>query len=165
MNDGRTGHYSPPHNGNIEEMTTIVIVGLLVIAGIWAVYLLPVVFGERNTTPLSSTDEFDRWTHSMANVQRHTVAELAQSSRELVRARRRRTLITLGVLAIGSLGAAWRMGSMPWLLIGLFFVSLVFLYVSLLVQMKQRRDERLKVTHVAERTPEWDETPIKVIAN
>jgi len=146
-------------------MTTIVIVGLLVIAGIWAVYLLPVVFGERHTTPLSSTEEFDRWSHSMANVQRHSVAELAQSSREQIRARRRRTLITLGVMTIGSLGAAWRMSSLPWLLVGLFFVALIFLYVSLLAQMKQRRDERLKVTHVAERSTEWDEPPIRVIAN
>lgn len=143
----------------------VVIVGLLVIAGIWAVYLLPVVFGERKSTPLSSTEEFDRWSHSMANVQRHSVAELARSSRERVRARRRRTLITLGVLIVGSLVQAWRAGSLPWLLTGLFFVSLAFLYLTLLAQMRQRRNERLKITHVAERIPEWEEPQIRVIAN
>lgn len=144
---------------------TVVIVGLLVIAGIWAVYLLPVIFGDRSTTPLSSTEEFDRWSHSMANVQRHSVAELAQSSRERIRARRRRTVITLGILIVGSLFQAWRAGSMVWLFVGLFFLSLAFLYLSLLAQMRQRRNERLKVTHVAERPTEWEQPQIRVIAN
>lgn len=144
---------------------TVVIVGLLVIAGIWAVYLLPTVFGERSTTPLSSAEEFDRWSHSMANVQRQSVSELARSNKERIRARRRRTLITLAVLIVGSLVQAWRAGSMAWLLVGLFFVSLTFLYLSLLAQMRQRRNERLKVTHVAERPAGWEEPQIRVIAN
>lgn len=165
MNDDGAGHYPPPRNGNIEDMTTVLIVGLLVIAAIWAVYLLPVVFGERHQTPLSSTEEFDRWTHSMANVQRHSVAELTRSSKQQIQARRKRTLLTLGVLIIASLGAAWRMSSLPLLLLGLFFVSLTFLYLSLLRQMRMRRDERLKVTHVAERSSDWDEPQIRVIAN
>jgi hypothetical protein len=31
--------------------------------------------------------------------------------------------------------------------------------------MKQRRLQRLKVTHVAERPTEWEEPQVKVIAN
>jgi peptidoglycan/LPS O-acetylase OafA/YrhL len=145
-------------------METSVIVGLLIIAGIWSVYLLPVVFGDRRDAPLSSTEEFDRWSHSIANVQKHSTAELASSSRDVVRQRRRRTLWALAGLTTVCLFLAWRQGSLPWLLIGLFFASLIALYLVLLTQMRQRRDQRLKVTHVAERPTEWEEPQVRVIA-
>lgn len=146
-------------------METSVIVGLLVIAAVWSVYLLPVVFGERRDAAISSTEEFDRWTHSMAHVQKHSAADLASSHRETVRLRRRRTLAVLTTLTAGGLGLAWYMGSFAWLLVGLFFASLIVLYLALLAQMKQRRNLRLKVTHVAERPTEWEEPQVKVIAN
>jgi hypothetical protein len=63
------------------------------------------------------------------------------------------------------LGAAAYLGSIPWLLAGLLFASLIGLYVAALAQMKQRRLQRLKVTHVSERPTEWDEPQVKVIAN
>ncbi len=145
-------------------MEAIVVVGLLVIGGVWAVYLMPVVFGEKRDTAMSSTDAFDRWSHSMADVQKRSTAQLAASNRELIRKRRRRTLSALGLLTVASLAMAWRMGSVAWLMGALLFVSLIVLYVALLSQMRQRRDERLKVIHVAERPPEWEEPQIKVIA-
>ncbi len=146
-------------------METSVIVGLLVIAAVWSVYLLPVVFGDRREGSLSSTEEFDRWSHSMAHVQRHTAADLASSRRNAIRSRRRRALGLLGILAIASFGLAWSANSLAWLLVGLFFVSLVGLYLAVLAQMKQRRNLRLKVTHVSERPAEWEEPQVKVIAN
>ena len=114
---------------------------------------------------MSSTEEFDRWTHSMAHVQKHTAADLAASHKDQIRTRRRRTLMALAVLAvIGFLAAAY-FGSLPWLLTGLLFTTLFVLYVTALAQMKQRRLQRLKVTHVSERPTEWDEPQVKVIAN
>ncbi|HEX9762944.1 MAG TPA: hypothetical protein VGA97_07595 [Acidimicrobiia bacterium] len=145
-------------------METSVIVGLLIIAGIWSVYLLPVVFGDRRDAPMSSTEEFDRWSHSIANVQKHSTAELASSSRDILKLRRRRTLGALSFLTLLALAMAWRQGSMPWLLGGLFFASLIVLYLVVLSQMRQRRDIRLKVTHVAERPTEWEEPQVRVIA-
>jgi hypothetical protein len=145
-------------------METSVIVGLLIIAGIWSVYLLPVVFGDRRDAPMSSTEEFDRWSHSIANVQKHSTAELASSSRDLVRQRRRRVLGMLGFLTVVSLAMAGTQRSIAWLLAGLFFVSLVVLYLVVLTQMRQRRNLRLKVTHVAERPGEWEEPQVRVIA-
>ncbi len=145
-------------------METSVIVGLLVIAGIWSVYLLPVVFGDRRDTAMSSTEEFDRWSHSIANVQRHSTAELAASSRDAIRLRRRRTLMILATLTVGSLVMGWRSGSVSWLLAGLFFMSLVALYLVVLTQMRRRRNMRLKVTHVSERPTEWEEPQVRVIA-
>ncbi|HUF16236.1 MAG TPA: hypothetical protein VMQ46_10150 [Acidimicrobiia bacterium] len=146
-------------------MDTPLIIAALVIVAIWAVYLLPSVFGERGSASISSTEEFDRWTHSMAHVQKHTAADLAASRKDRIRLRRRRTLLVLSGLAVFGLGAAWYMGSVAWLLTGLFFGSLVALYVAALAQMKQRRLQRLKVTHVAERPTEWEEPQVKVIAN
>jgi len=146
-------------------MTTPLIVAALVIGAIWAVYLLPTVFGERGSASMSSTEEFDRWTHSMAHVQKHTAADLAASHKDQIRTRRRRTLMALAVLAVVGFLAAAYFGSLPWLLTGLLFTTLFVLYVTALAQMKQRRLQRLKVTHVSERPTEWDEPQVKVIAN
>jgi hypothetical protein len=145
-------------------METSVIVGLLVIAAVWSVYLLPVVFGERKEA-MSSTEEFDRWSHSMAYVQKHTASDLAASHRDAIQHRRRRTLVTLlGLTALGLFGA-WYFNSLPLLLSGLFFGSLVALYLLVLAQVNQRRNLRLKVTHVADRTSEWEESQVKVVGS
>jgi len=114
---------------------------------------------------MSSTEEFDRWTHSMAHVQKHTAADLAASHKDQIRTRRRRTLSFLALLAVVGFGASAYFQSTAWLLAGLFFASLFVLYVAALAQMKQRRLQRLKVTHVSERPTEWDEPQVKVIAN
>jgi len=140
-------------------------IAALVIVAIWAVYLLPTIFGERSGASINSTEEFDRWSHSMAHVQKHSAADLAASRKDQIRTRRRRTLIALAVLAAGCLGAAAYLGSVPWLLVGLFFASLIILYAAALAQMKQRRLQRLKVTHVSERPTEWEEPQVRVIAN
>lgn len=145
-------------------MTTPLIVAALVIGAIWAVYLLPSVFGERSAASMSSTEEFDRWTHSMAHVQKHTAADLAASHKDQIRIRRRRTLGMLALLAVAGFGAAAYFGSLAWVLVGLFFTSMFVLYVAALAQMKQRRLQRLKVTHVSERPTEWDEPQVRVIA-
>jgi hypothetical protein len=146
-------------------METSVIVGLLVIAAVWSVYLLPVVFSDRREGSINSTEEFDRWSHSMADVQRHTAADLATSNRSVIRLRRRRTLVSLIGLTTVSLGLAWFADSLAWLLVGLFFVSLVGLYMAVLTQMTKRRAARLKVTHVAERPAELEEPQIRVLGS
>ena len=146
-------------------METSVIVGLLVIAAVWSVYLLPVVFSDRREGSMSSTEEFDRWSHTMADVQRHTAADLASSNRGVIRSRRRRTLASLIAITTVSLGLAWFASSLAWLLVGLFFVSLVGLYMAVLAQMRQKRDARLKVTHVAERSAELEEPKVRVIGS
>jgi len=146
-------------------MEASVIVGLLVIAAVWSVYLLPQVFGERRDAPISSTEEFDRWTHSIAHVQKKSTEILASPSREVIKNRRRRTLTSLIAMTALSLGAAWFLNSLPLLLVGLFFGSLLALYLTVLSAVQKSRLERQKVIHVAERPSEWEEPQIKVIAN
>ncbi len=146
-------------------MPTTIIIGLLVIAGVWSVYLLPSLIGDRRNAPLSSTDEFDRWTHLMADVQNRSFSKGQVSQRDLIRLRRRRTLAILVVLALGTVALAWWQGSWAWLLVHLFFDSLIALYVAALTQMRQRRQRRLEVSHVSGRQSDWEEPQIRVIAN
>jgi hypothetical protein len=73
--------------------------------------------------------------------------------------------VTLVLLTTVSLGLAWYVNSLAWLLFALFFVSLIGLYMAVLVQMRQRRAARLKVTHVAERFSEHDEPRVRVIGS
>lgn len=145
-------------------METSVIVGLLLIAGVWSVYLLPSVFGDRQNTPKNSTEEFDRWTHLMADVQKRPYNRGLVNQRDVIRLRRRRTIAVLGTLALITAGLALWKNSLPLLLLHLFIDSLIALYVAALAQMKQQRQWRLKVTHVSERPTEWEEPQVKVIA-
>jgi ferric-dicitrate binding protein FerR (iron transport regulator) len=142
-----------------------VLVGLLLIAGVWSVFLLPSLFGSRRDAPLNSTEEFDRWTHLMADVQKRPLSRSQVSQRELVRWRRRRTVAVLVGLAIAAAAIAWLQSSWAWLLVHLFFDSLLGLYATMLSQVKERRQWRLKVTHVAERPAEFEEPAIRIIAN
>lgn len=144
-------------------MQTSVIIGLLVIAAIWSVYLLPSVFGNRQNAPLNSTEEFDRWTHLIADVQKRPYSKGEVGHRDVIRLRQRRTMALLIILALVTAGLAWWQNSLPLLLVHLFVDSLIALYVAALAQIKQRRQWRLKVSHVSE--PEWEEPRIRVIAN
>jgi hypothetical protein len=146
-------------------METSVIVGLLLIAAVWSVYLLPSVFGDRQNAPKNSTEEFDRWTHLMADVQKRPYSRSAVSERDVIRLRRRRTMSVLITLALLTAGLALWQNSLPLLLVHLVVDSMIALYVAALAQMKQQRQWRLKVTHVSERPTEWDEPQVKVVAN
>ena len=71
----------PGHRDFIENMLSgigSIDACLLVIAAVWSVYLLPVVFGDRREASMSSTEEFDRWSHSMAHVQKQSAADLSR---------------------------------------------------------------------------------------
>jgi hypothetical protein len=146
-------------------METSVIVGLLLIAAVWSVYLLPSVFGDRQNAPKNSTEEFDRWTHLMADVQKRPYSRKAVNQRDVIRLRRKRTIAVLVILALITAALALWANSLPLLLLHLFVDSLVALYVAALAQMKQQRQWRLKVMHVSERPAEWDEPQVKVIAH
>jgi hypothetical protein len=146
-------------------MQTSVIVGLLVIAAIWSVYLLPSLFGERQNGPLNSTEEFDRWTHLIADVQKRPFSRGDVGQRDVIRLRQRRTMAVLIILALGTAALAWTQNSMALLLLHLFVDSLIALYAVALAQVKKRRQWRLKVTHVSERPTEWEEPQVRVIAN
>jgi len=146
-------------------MEASVIVGLLLIAAVWSVYLLPSVFGDRQNAPKNSTEEFDRWTHLMADVQKRPYNRRAVGQRDIIRLRRRRAIGVLAALALVTAALALWQNSLPLLLVHLFVDSLIALYVAALAQMKQQRQWRLKVTHVSERPAEWDDSQVKIVAH
>jgi hypothetical protein len=141
------------------------IVGLLVIAAIWSIYLLPSVFGDRQQATLHSADEFEKFSHLMADVQKRPRSSIVPESRNIVRHRRR---IVLGILigaALVTAGVAFWQMSFDWLLIHLTIDGLLFLYIAALAQVKQKRQWRLKVSHVSDQRPDFEEPQIRVIAN
>ena len=146
-------------------MDTPIIIGLLVIAGVWSVYLFPSLAGDRRNAPMSSTEEFDRWTHLMADVRKPPPSRGQVGRRDTVRLRRRRTFVALIALALGGGLMAWSQGSLAWLSVHLFFDSLILLYVAAISQMRKRRDWRLQVSHVSDQRTDWEESQIRVIAN
>ena len=146
-------------------METPLIVGLLVIAAVWSIYLLPSVFGDRREAALHSAEEFDRFTHLMADVQKRPRSSIVPESRDTVRGRRRAVLGVLVLTALATGLMALFQSSLGWLLISLFIDGLLFLYIAALAQVKQRREYRLKISHVSDQRPDFEEPQIKVIAN
>ncbi len=145
-------------------MEASILVGLLLIAGVWGIYLFPSFFG-RKDAPINSTEEFDNWTHVMNDVQSRPFSSRQINERDVMRSRRRRVFLILGVLALGSLYMAWSSGSWAWLLVHLFLDSLIVLFAAAVSQMNQRKRERMKLVHVSERTASSAEPQIRVIAN
>lgn len=145
-------------------METPIIVGLLVIAAVWSIYLLPAVFGDRRGTSLQSAEEFDRFTHLMADVQKRPRSKIVSHERYSVRNRRRAVLGVLVVLAAATAAVALWQKSMNLLLLHLSVDSLLLFYVAALAQVKQQREYRLKVTHVSEQRPDFEEPQVRVVA-
>ncbi len=140
-----------------------VLIAALVIAAIWGVYLFPSIAGHRKNTPLSSAEQFDRWTHVMADVQRRGEARGNATVRDVVRARRRRALALLGSLAAVTLAVAFWQGSVGWLLVNLVADALLVWYVGMLLQVKQHQAARSARRHAADRPHDADDPQVRVV--
>lgn len=145
-------------------MAASLIVALLVIATVWGFYLFPSLIGDRRDAPLNSTEQFDRWTSMMADVQRRQFSAKASTSRLTVRARRRRSLGFLVALALATLAVAWWQNSLVWLLVHLAIDVMLALYVAVLVQLRQAQQYRMAVDTLPERQVERKESQVRVIA-
>ena len=145
-------------------MEASILVGLLLIAGVWGIYLFPTLFGGRDA-PINSTEEFDNWTHVMNDVQKRAFSRRQVSERDVMRNRRRRVFMLLGLAGMGALFLAWTQNSWAWLMVNLFFDALIILFAAAVSQMNQRKRERMRLVHVSERTASFEEPQIRVIAN
>lgn len=141
-----------------------ILIAALVIATIWGIYLFPSIFGNRRQAPLDSTEKFDRWTHVMADVQRSAPNSRRSSLRDVVRARRRRTLAALGTLAAAALVVAYLRSSVNWLLVHLVIDAAIAWYIGMLMQVKQRQAMRSAIVHAVSRPAEADEPQVRIIA-
>lgn len=121
------------------------IVGLVLVA-LWGAFLLPEVVGSRKRAPLTTTQEFTRWTTRIATVQRPNGP--AQVARNQVLARRRRTLFMLLAAAILTLVVAIWLSAPEMLIAHIVVDGAVAWYLAMLVQLKHRRAALAAVTPV-----------------
>jgi hypothetical protein len=141
------------------------LIAALVILTIWGIYLFPSFFGRRRNAPLNSTEEFDRWTHVMADVQTRSYAAGRVHTRDAVRVRRRRALAGLGAMAVLSLAVAFLTQAVWALVVHLAIDALVAAYVGVLLQMKQQKAVRVAQHHAVVRPNDADEPPVRIVAN
>ncbi len=121
------------------------IVGLVLVA-LWGAFLLPEVVGSRKKAPLTTTQEFNRWTTRIATVQRPNGP--AQIARNQVLARRRRTLFLLLGAAVATLSIAIWLSAPEMLIAHIVVDGAVAWYLAMLVQLKHRRAALAAVTPV-----------------
>ena len=145
-------------------LTAPFLIAALVLAAIWGIYLFPSISGGRREAPLNSTEDFDRWTHLMADVQRRAMTPGRASARHIARARRRRALAVLVVLAVGTLVAAYAMSSIGWLLGHLVVDAVIAWYIGMLLQLRHRQQVRAAKRHEATRPHDADEPPVRIVA-
>jgi len=141
------------------------LIAALVILTIWGIYLFPTFFGRRRNAPLNSTEEFDRWTHVMADVQTRSYSSPLLSTRDAVRVRRRNTLTAFSGIAATTLVAAFVTKSVWWLVAHLAIDAMVAAYVAVLLQMKQQKAARVAQHHAVVRPSDADEPPIRIVAS
>ncbi len=143
---------------------SLFLIGALLIAGVWGFYLFPSFFGSRRDAPLSSTEEFDRWTHFMADVQQRHYDRGSVTGRDVVRARRRRTIAVLVVASVGTLTMAYLRASVNWLLISLAIDGLMAWYLAMLMQLRNRRLQQAVQAHAMAEPLPVDQPQIRIVA-
>jgi Flp pilus assembly protein TadB len=113
------------------------IIVFILLAGVWAAFLLPSFFDHRRQTPQASTRDFARSTAKLASVSARTNDGGMSTSR--AHAKRRNILIALGIGAAATLVAAVLTGSVVWLAVAIVFDILIAVYVGLLLYIKEQR--------------------------
>jgi hypothetical protein len=113
------------------------VLAFILIAAVWAAFLLPSFFESRRRAPLNATRAFARSTALLASVA--TVPGTEVMARRKARERRRRALYLLIVGALVALTVAIVQSSVVWLGVTLAFDVAIAIYVGLLVHLKQRR--------------------------
>ncbi|MGH8873882.1 MAG: hypothetical protein ACRDVM_01335 [Acidimicrobiia bacterium] len=146
-------------------MDASIIIALLVIAAAWGAFLFPSLFGSRRDAPLNSTEEFDRWTNVMADVQRRPFNVRRAQTRGVVRARRRRTIGALVVLAVATMVLAFALKSFDWLLIHIGIDAVIAWYIAMLAQIRQRSTARVARHSAADRVANREESQDRIVAH
>lgn len=114
------------------------IVLFILIAGLWAAFLLPSFFDHRSQTPKSTTRDFARTKQLLANVSASQPDSEAYVRRH-VQVRRTRVLIGLIVTAVVTLVVATWTGSVAWLWASIGVDIAIAGYVTMLLSVKRQR--------------------------
>ena len=144
-----------------------ILIFLLVIGGVWAIYLVPPILNSRRETPLASTAEYSRIAARLNTVQNEGQPVGVGMSRKAVLARRRRTLATLAMAAGMSLILALTTRSLGWLFTHIAVDAGIAWYVAVLLQIKQSRTQQVIVPAgtVSSATAHGEPQPVRVVAS
>lgn len=146
----------------------------LLIAGVWAAFLLPPALANRRLSPLSSTEEFSKLTRQLGrarDVSTDSPEVLALQSaaangvdRGRVLTRRRRILVGLVSLVLVTLLAAIAFGSVQLLLLNLLADAGLIWYIVMLLQIKARQAETTNVVDIRPLDLAGDRPQFRVIS-
>lgn len=141
------------------------IVLLIVVAGVWAMFLIPSFLSSRREAPIVSTQEFARGAERL-NVVRAMATSPELARRRAILVRRRNTIVGLAVLAVVTLAAAIVTGSVVLLAVNLAVDVALAVYVALLAQVKQRAglEPPVQLHLVQQRTETADQATVRVLA-
>ncbi|MBK5269244.1 MAG: hypothetical protein JJE47_17615 [Acidimicrobiia bacterium] len=144
-----------------------ILIFLLVIGGVWAIYLVPPILNSRRETPLASTAEYSRIAARLNTVQNEGQPVSVGMSRKAVLARRRRTLATLAMAAGMSLILALTTRSLGWLFTHIAVDAGIAWYVAVLLQIKQSRTQQVivPVGTVSSAAAHGEPQPVRVVAS
>jgi len=141
----------------------MLIVLFILIAGLWAAFLLPSFFDHRNQTPKSTTKDFARTKQLLAAVSASDPTSEAYV-RKHAQVRRTRVLIGLGITAFATLAVATWTGSVAWLYAAIAVDVSIAVYVTVLLQLKQQRfAPRAQVVSIVQAVPQVQQSEPQVV--
>ncbi|KAA3638926.1 MAG: hypothetical protein DWP92_05445 [Armatimonadetes bacterium] len=131
------------------------IVVFILIAGLWAAFLLPSFFDHKRRAPKATTRDFARAQQKLATVA-SSQPDTDTYIRRHAQVRRQRILFGMGVASVATLVFATWTGSLPWLYLNIAINVSIASYVTLLLTIKQRRAVQrtivTPITHAPQRT-------------
>ncbi len=136
---------------------------LILIAGIWAAFLLPSLLDGRRHAPISTTRNFARSQSLLASVATPEARDAMQRRRAATR--RSRILLSIALAAVGSLVMAIVQGSTTWLAVTIAFDLAFAGYVTLLLHVRQQVPRRAAVVPLrVVRDTDPHESSVRVVA-
>jgi hypothetical protein len=129
------------------------IVVFILLAGLWAAFVLPSFFDHRSNAPKSTTRAFARTRSKLAQVSAAQPDSDAYVRRHAQR-RRQHVLVGLAIASVSTLVVATWTGSAPWLWVNIGINVVIAGYVTLLLTMKQQRfAPRAEVVELSAQAP------------
>jgi Flp pilus assembly protein TadB len=125
------------------------IVLFILIAGLWAAFLLPAFFDHRSNTPKSTTRDFARTRSKLAQVSTAQPDGDAYVRRHAQR-KQQQVLIALALTFVVTLGYATWSGAVVWLYINIGVAVAIAVYITMLLTLKaQRAMPRAQVVQIS----------------
>ncbi len=139
------------------------IVLFILLAAVWAVFLIPSFFNSRKEAPINSTQDFAR-NAARLNAVRVSAVEPAVARRRRTLARRRRALLGLISAAVLSLAAAIWTGSVVLLGVNLAIDMALAAFVAVLFQVSRQPASRSVVIPIHQAEHQDEQAKIRVVA-